>query len=323
MGKTIVVALGGNAILQPKQKGTFEEQLANVEVSCNHIAELVAAGHRVVVTHGNGPQVGNILAQNAAASTHIPAMPLAVCGAESQGMIGYMIQQSLRNKLLAKGISKEVVTVLTQVRVERNDPAFQNPTKPIGAFFSEEEARRFMAERGETWVEDSGRGWRKVVASPVPVDIVEIETIRRLLESGTIVIASGGGGIPVVLDADGKLVGTDAVIDKDLAGSLLAKKLGADMLMILTDVSKVAINFGKPDQKDLDCITISEGRKMLAEGQFGSGSMAPKVRAAINFAAAGGEAVIASLNEAGRALEGKAGTRIILGEKSCCGCQPA
>ncbi|MEW6661593.1 MAG: carbamate kinase [Bacillota bacterium] len=313
MSKTLVIALGGNAILQPKQKGTYVEQLANVENSCVQIAQLVSRGYRLVLTHGNGPQVGNILAQNIMAQDKIPPMPLSVCGAMSQGFIGYMLQQSLRNQLEKVGYPRPVVTVLTQVRVAPEDPAFVNPTKPIGAFFSREEAARFMQEGTEKWVEDSGRGWRKVVASPKPVAIVEIDVIRKLVDNGCIVVALGGGGIPVVRKADGALGGTDAVIDKDVAAGVLAREINADMLMILTDVEKVAINYGTPQQQNLDQLTVAQANQFLDEGQFGSGSMAPKVRAAADFVEKGGRAaVIASLNQVLPALEGAAGTRVVM-----------
>lgn len=308
--KTVVVALGGNAILQPKQKGTIEEQMANVSYSAQQIVKLIQAGYRVVVAHGNGPQVGNILLQNAAARDQVPAMPLDVCGAESQGLIGYMIQQCIYNELKKAGLDKQVVTVLTQVVVDRNDPAFQNPTKPVGAFYSKEEAEKNMKEKGETWIEDSGRGWRKVVPSPVPKEIVEIETIRTLVSNGAIVIAAGGGGIPVERK-DNQLLGVEAVIDKDLASSLLAKELGADVLVIATDVTNVAINWGKPDQKNLERLTIDEAKTYLEEGQFGKGSMGPKVEAALGFVESGGEAVITSLSNLEAGVKGEKGTRIV------------
>ncbi|NLC76971.1 MAG: carbamate kinase, partial [Clostridia bacterium] len=284
--KTVVVALGGNAILQPKQKGTIEEQMANVSYSAQQIVKLIQAGYRVVVAHGNGPQVGNILLQNAAARDQVPAMPLDVCGAESQGLIGYMIQQCIGNELQKAGLDKQVVTLLTQVVVDRDDPAFRNPTKPVGAFYSQEEAEKNMREKGETWIEDSGRGWRKVVPSPMPKEIKEIETIRTLVENGVVVIAAGGGGIPVEKKGE-LLAGVEAVIDKDLASSLLAKQLGADILVIATDVSHVAINWGTPDQKNLERLTVDEAKRYLEEGQFGKGSMGPKVQAALSFVEGG------------------------------------
>jgi len=312
VGKTIVVALGGNAILQPKQKGTYEEQLANVQITCSHIAQLIKEGYRVIITHGNGPQVGNILVQNTEARHKVPPMPLFVCGAESQGMLGYMITQSLANILVREGLDKKICTVVTQVLVDKNDPAFANPTKPVGAFVSKEEAAEIMAQTGETWIEDSGRGWRKVVYSPKPMKIVELPIIKALVKEGYVVVASGGGGIPVV-EEEGLLRGVEAVIDKDRAGSLLAQQLGADFLMILTDVPQVAINFGKPDQLNLDTLTTDEARVYLEQGQFGKGSMGPKVEAAVEFVERGGQAIIASLEQLKEALEGKSGTRFIKG----------
>lgn len=310
--KTVVVALGGNAILQPKQKGTIEEQMANVSYSAQQIVKLIQAGYRVVVAHGNGPQVGNILLQNAAARDQVPAMPLDVCGAESQGLIGYMIQQCIGNELQKAGLDKQVVTLLTQVVVDRDDPAFRNPTKPVGAFYSQEEAEKNMREKGETWIEDSGRGWRKVVPSPMPKEIKEIETIRTLVENGVVVIAAGGGGIPVEKKGE-LLAGVEAVIDKDLASSLLAKQLGADILVIATDVSHVAINWGTPDQKNLERLTVDEAKRYLEEGQFGKGSMGPKVQAALSFVEGGGEALITSLANLEAGVKGESGTRIVKG----------
>jgi len=309
--ETIVVALGGNAILRPGQKGTAEDQFANVKATCERIARMVKQGYRVVVTHGNGPQVGNILIQNLHSQDLVPAMPLDVCGAKSQGLIGYMIQQSLRNELAKEGLNTPVVTVLTQVIVDENDPAFQNPTKPIGPFYTEEEAKRYAKERGETWKEDSGRGWRKVVPSPLPVEIVEKFSISALIREGAVVIAAGGGGIPVIQKGN-TLHGIEAVIDKDLASSKLARDIKADILMILTDVERVAINYRTPSEAYLTAITVDEAKKYMDEGQFGAGSMGPKVQAAIDFASCGKTSIIASLTRSLDALEGKTGTTITL-----------
>ncbi len=308
--KTVVVALGGNAILKPGQKGTYAEQMENVDEAAKNIVKLVKEGYEVVIAHGNGPQVGNILLQNAAARDQVPAQPLFVCGAESQGQIGYMIQQNIMNELKREGIDKPVVTLLTQVVVDPADPAFKNPTKPVGAFYTEEEAKAGMAA-GENWVEDSGRGWRKVVPSPKPIDVVELEEVKDLIENGCIVISVGGGGIPVMRDENGILSGVEAVIDKDLASSLLARELNADILSIATDVDNVAINFGKPDQVNLERVTVAEAKEYDAQGQFGKGSMGPKVAAIIEFVEGGGEGIITSLaNLRDAVVEGK-GTRIV------------
>ncbi len=306
---TIVVALGGNAILKPGEAGTSRQQMANVGSTCRSVVQLVKKGARVVITHGNGPQVGNILIQNLHAAEIVPAMPLDVCGAESQGLIGYMIQQAMHNELVREGLQALVVTVLTQVVVDPMDPAFRDPTKPIGPFHTEDEARRFMAEKGEVWKEDAGRGWRKVVPSPLPAQIFERRAIESLLDRGAVVIAAGGGGIPVVKEGNA-LRGVEAVIDKDLASAKLAVDIGADVLLILTDVEKVALNYRTPSQVLLDAMTIEDARRYMAEGHFRSGSMAPKVQAAINFASVGGTAIIASLERCLEALDGKSGTRI-------------
>jgi carbamate kinase len=310
MGSTVVVALGGNAILQPKQKGTFQEQMANVEKTCEHIVKLIKEGYKVIITHGNGPQVGNILVQHMEARHKVPAMPLFACGAESQGFIGYMIAQAMTNTLRKEGIDKQVCTILTRVLVDKDDPAFENPTKPVGAFLTKEEAEEIMAQTGEKWIEDSGRGWRKVVYSPKPQKIVELPVIKALVNQGNIVIAGGGGGIPVI-EENGMLKGVEAVIDKDRAGSLMAQQMGAHLFMILTDVPQVAVNFGTPEQKNLDVLTTEQAKQYLKEGQFGSGSMGPKVEAAVAFVERGGSSVIASLEHLLEAVEGKSGTRFI------------
>lgn len=309
--ETIVVALGGNAILQPGQKGTDKEQIANVHKTCMQIALMIKEGYEVVITHGNGPQVGNILIQNGAGADKVPSMPLDICGAESQGLIGYMMQQQLTNILGEMGVNVPVVTVVTQMVVDRNDPAFQKPTKPVGPFYNKEYAEAAMKEKGEHWIEDAGRGWRKVVPSPNPIKLVEIEAIQKLIESGYIVIANGGGGIPVI-EEDQKLVGVEAVIDKDFGGERLAFNVKADTFMILTDVPKVYINYNKPDQKALDELTLEEVEKYQKEGQFKAGSMGPKVEACRRFIQnGGGTAIITSLDTALEALNGRAGTRIV------------
>ena len=307
MSKRVVVALGGNAILQPKQAGTSEIQLENVRNTCTQLADLITQGYQLIITHGNGPQVGNILLQNEEAKSVVPPMPLDICGSQTQGFIGYMIQQSMKNLLPQRNVG----TVVTQVLVDINDTAFQNPTKPIGSFYTQEEADKLRAEKGYAMVEDSGRGWRRVVPSPDPKTIIEKELVLALLEKDFIVIAAGGGGVPVVSDANGLLTGVEAVIDKDLAGQRLAMDVDADVLMILTDVQAVAINWGKPDQLFLGRLSVDEARKLMAEGHFKAGSMGPKVEAAVRFVEQGGEmSVIASLNNAADALAGKAGTII-------------
>ncbi|MBU1048780.1 carbamate kinase [Candidatus Bipolaricaulota bacterium] len=310
--KTVVVALGGNAILQPGQKGTYEEQMANVHVTCVQLAHMVESGkYRVVVTHGNGPQVGNLLLQNEAGKEVAAPMPLFALGAESQGFIGLMIQQNLGNLLAEQGRGDiPVATIVTQVVVDKQDPAFSNPTKPVGPFYSEAEAKALESDKGYNVREDAGRGWRRVVPSPDPISIHEKDSIRHLVEAKAIVIASGGGGIPVIRE-DGKLVGVDAVIDKDLAGERLAVDVGASIFMVLTDVDSVRLNYKTSDEKSLSKMTVAEAKKYAEEGHFAKGSMEPKVRAAVRFVEAGGEkAIITSLNQAVAALEGNAGTTI-------------
>jgi len=312
MGKRIVIALGGNAL-----GNNLPEQMVAVKHTAKAIVDLIQEGHQVVVAHGNGPQVGMI--QKAMAELtrsepekYIPC-PLSVCVAMSQGYIGYDLQNSLREELLNRGIQKPVATVLTQVEVDPADPAFQNPSKPIGTFMTEEEAEE-MRRRGNCVMEDAGRGWRRCVASPKPKAIVEIETIRTLMEAGQVVIGCGGGGIPVYRTEGNHLKGAGAVIDKDFASELLAESLDADALIILTAVEKVAINFGKPDQKWLDHLTPEEARQYEAEGQFAPGSMLPKVQAALSFAesAPGRVALITLLEKAKDGIEGKTGTRVHL-----------
>ena len=311
MGKRIVIALGGNAL-----GNNLPEQMAAVKQTAKAIADLIQAGNQVVIAHGNGPQVGMI--QKAMAELtrsdpdkYIPC-PLSVCVAMSQGYIGYDLQNGLREELLDRGIKKGVSTVLTQVEVDPKDPAFQTPTKPIGAFMTKAEADKLVAERGYDVIEDSGRGWRRVVASPKPVSIVEIESIRDMVDAGLVVVACGGGGIPVFQTEGHHLKGAAAVIDKDFASCTLAQQLDADMLIILTAVEKVAVNFGKPDQKWLDSLTPAEARKYMGEGQFAPGSMLPKVQAAVEFAESkpGCSALITLLEKAKDGIEGKTGTVI-------------
>jgi len=307
----VLIALGGNAILPAGGTGTFEEQCAITRVSLEPIARLVQDGVEVVLSHGNGPVVGNILIRNEAVREQIPPMPLDVCGADSQGGIGYMMQQILQNELRRIGLERPVATLVTQIVVSERDPAFRRPTKPIGPFYNEEKARQLAREKGWTVVEDAGRGWRRVVPSPVPLEIVEIEAIRRLLKAGAVVIAAGGGGIPVTRQWDGSLHGVEAVIDKDLASSLLARMLGFEVLVIITGVERVALHFGTPTQRDLDRATPDELERYLEEGHFPPGSMGPKIRAAIEFVRAGGKEVIVTTPERIReALAGETGTHI-------------
>ena len=309
MGKRIVIALGGNALGK-----NLHEQMDAVHVTAKAIADLIEDGHEVVIAHGNGPQVGMI--QNAFAAYHkqeakSDIMPLSVCVAMSQGYIGYDLQNLIGEELDRRGLGIHCATVLTQVAVNPADPAFQHPTKPVGAFYDKETADRIAAEKGYTMVEDAGRGYRQVVPSPKPIDVIEKNTVKALVDNGTVVITVGGGGIPVVRK-DGKLYGTPAVIDKDFASAKLAELLDADMLVILTAVEKVAINFGKPDQKGLDTLTPDEARKYIDEKQFAPGSMLPKVQAAMSFAESkpGRVALITLLEKAAEGIEGKTGTRV-------------
>jgi carbamate kinase len=309
---SLLIALGGNAILPPRGTGTFDEQVAVTRLTMQPVARLVREGIRVVLSHGNGPIVGNILIRNEAAREQIPPMPIDVCGADSQGGIGYMMQQALDNELRRLDLERTVVTLVTQVVVDERDPAFRRPTKPIGPLYTQERARTLAREKGWTVTEDAGRGWRRVVPSPRPLEVVEIGAIRRLIADGTIVIAAGGGGIPVSRQWDGSLHGVEAVIDKDLASSLLARLLGCEMLCIVTGVDRVALDYGKPGQRDLECATADELSRYAADGQFPAGSMGPKIQAAIEFVRGGGrEAVITSPGMLGEALVGTAGTRIV------------
>ena len=308
MGKRIVIALGGNAL-----GNTPYEQLALVTETAKPIVDLIEQGNEVVIAHGNGPQVGMInlgMATAAEAGAIKSDMPFPECGAMSQGYIGYHLQNAIGNELAARGLQKDVATVVTQVLVDENDPAFQKPTKPVGAFYDKATAERIAAEKGYTMVEDAGRGYRQVVPSPKPVDVIEKNTVRALINGGCVVITVGGGGIPVVR-RDGKLYGTPAVIDKDFASAKLAELVQADALVILTAVDRVCINWGKPDQKALAEMTVDEAEKYCGEGHFAPGSMLPKVQAAMSFAKAGGTAIIASLENAAAALRGESGTRIV------------
>ena len=311
MAEKIVVALGGNARQSGKSEATAEAQLAVVKETCERIADLSEKGYEVAVVHGNGPQVGRILLASETAKDVTPAMPFDVCGAMSQGYIGYHLQQALRFALAKRGKNIPVVTLLTQMVVDQKDPAFQNPTKPIGPFYSEAEAKELAESKGYSMKEDAGRGWRRVVPSPIPTKIVELDSVKKLWDS-TIVITCGGGGIPVLENENGDLEGTAAVIDKDFAAELLAENVGADALMILTEVEKVAINFNKPNQENIGHMTYAEAEKYCADGQLATGSMLPKVQAAMKFVKANPDkkAIITSLAKAIDALEGKTGTVI-------------
>ena len=306
--KKLVIALGGNAL-----GNTPYEQLKLVQETAKPIVDLIEAGNQVIIAHGNGPQVGMInLAMSTAANAKAikSDMPFPECGAMSQGYIGYHLQNSIQNELKARGIAKSVATVVTQVLVDETDPAFRHPSKPIGAFYSKEEADRIAAEKGYTMIEDAGRGYRQVVPSPKPVDVVEKDMVNTLIDAGHVVITVGGGGIPVI-EKDGKMVGVPAVIDKDFASAKLAELVKADALVILTAVDRVSINWGKPNQESLESMTCEQAEQYCKEGHFAPGSMLPKVQAAMSFARTGGEAIIASLENAAAALRGESGTKIV------------
>ncbi|MBM4427105.1 MAG: carbamate kinase [Chloroflexi bacterium] len=313
--KLAVVAIGGNALIKDEKRVSVEDQQVALRETSVHLVDMIEAGWNLAIGHGNGPQVGFILRRSeiAAKAEGMHEVPLDVCGADSQGAIGYELQQALRNEFFKRGINKKAATIVTQVLVDKEDPAFKKPTKPIGSFMDEAEAKHREKDMGWSVVEDAGRGWRRVVASPLPKEIVEFDAVKTLLEAGQIVITVGGGGIPVIDRGDGELIGTAAVIDKDFASSLLAQALKADMLLIATAVEKVAINFGKPEQKWLDTMTVAEAKTYLAEGtHFAKGSMAPKIQAAIWYLENGGkEALITNPESIGRALKGETGTRII------------
>lgn len=312
--RRFVIALGGNAIIPVGQEGTYEQQQEITLQTMDQVAQLAKAGHEIVMTHGNGPVVGNIVLRcDAGQAVHgIPPMPMFVCGADSQGGLGFMMQQSLQNALRRAGLERSVTAVVTQVRVDADDPAFGKPTKPIGPFYSQEQAEQVRRETGWTVVEDANRGWRRVVPSPIPVEVIEAEPIRTLVEAGTLVIAVGGGGVPVVRNAAGMLEGVDAVIDKDRASDLLGRLIGADVLVIITQVEKVYARFGKPDQEALGVLPADRAQRMLEAGEFPAGSMGPKIEAALKFLAGGGrEVVITDPEHLIDAIEGREGTRIL------------
>jgi carbamate kinase len=307
--KLAVVAFGGNALLRPEDHGTQEEQIARAKQAARWLADIVRHGYKLIVVHGNGPQVGNILVQAEEASTKIPPQSLDVCVAQTEGSIGFVLQQAIRNRLESIGVAGEVATILTEVEVDVNDPAFKRPTKPIGPFFTRYRAEALERDLGWTMREDAGRGWRHVVPSPKPLRILNLKTIARMLESSAVVIAAGGGGIPVVRGRDQQWRGIEAVIDKDFASALLAANLNADLFLVLTGVNKVALDFGKPTQRTVDRLSIEEAEKHLTEGQFPPGSMGPKIEAAIQFARATKKQVLITDVEVLReALEGREGT---------------
>jgi carbamate kinase len=312
--KIAVVAIGGNSLIKSKQQQTVEDQYIAAKETALHLVDMIEAGWDIAVGHGNGPQVGFILRRSEIAHKveGMHELTLDVCGADSQGAIGYSLQQNIQNELKRRGIDKPAVTVITQVRVDPNDPAFQAPAKPIGTFMEADEAQKRVDELGWNIVEDAGRGWRRVVASPLPVEIMELDAIKALIDSGVITITVGGGGIPVI-ETEAGVIGTAAVIDKDFASAFLANEINADMLLISTAVEKVSLNFGKPDQVDVDQMTVAEAKAYLDQGiHFAKGSMEPKIRAIVRFLEQGGkEALVTNPENIGRALKGETGTRII------------
>ena len=313
--KRIVIALGGNAIKLPQQKGTFEEQLANIRAASHHILEFIQHGFEVVISHGNGPQVGNLLVQQESGASQVPAQPVEICNAMTQGQLGYMLQQSLMNELKAHSLNLNVVTMITQVLVDREDPDFAHPSKPVGAFYDRRTKEKLEAERGYRMKQVLPTGeapFRRVLPSPDPIRIVEVMALKKLVDTGMIVIASGGGGIPVILNDQGEFEGVEGVIDKDLAGEKLAEAVAADILMILTDVPKVKTGFGTARERNVDRMNVVRAKKYLQAGQFLEGSMAPKVRACMRFIEYGGEeAIITSLEQAWLAVQSQEGTHIV------------
>ncbi len=309
--KTVVIAIGGNSLIKDEQHMSVPDQYAAVMETARHITDLVERGYRVVITHGNGPQVGFILLRSEHSRGLLHVVPLDSIGADTQGAIGYQIQQAMQNEFRRRGLKKSVASIVTQTLVDKNDPAFAKPSKPIGKFYKKDEADERMRVEKWTMVEDAGRGWRRVVPSPKPVRVIEADVIKHLVDDGYVVVAAGGGGIPVVQDEQGNLRGSAAVIDKDLASAVLAKEIGADLLVISTAVEKVCLNFGQPDQKTLNKMTIAEAKQYIQEGHFKPGSMLPKVQACVQFLENGGtEALITCPEALPAALEGKTGTRI-------------
>ncbi|MBF8285269.1 MAG: yahI [Anaerolineales bacterium] len=309
--KLAVVAVGGNALIKDSKRKSVPDQYAAASEMMARVADMLETGWNVIVTHGNGPQVGFILRRSELSLHELHPVPLDFCGADTQGAIGYMFQMALHNEFQRRGMQKHAATVVTQVLVDRNDPAFQNPTKPIGSFMDEAAAQKHKQENDWSVIEDAGRGWRRVVASPTPVQIVEQGAIMALVNAGFVVIGVGGGGIPVMKDAQGNLAGVEAVIDKDLASALLAASINADLFLISTEVEKVALNFNKPNQRWLDRMTLAEARQYLAEGHFGKGSMEPKIKAIAGYLERGGkEALVTNPEHIVPALRGETGTRI-------------
>jgi len=310
-----VIALGGNAIKQPNELGTAQEQMKNIKNSCQQILQIIQAGYEVVLTHGNGPQIGNLLIQQETGIPKVPGQHMDICGAMSQGQIGYMIQQTLVNGLKAYNLNLNVVTVITQVLVNREDPDFRSPSKPIGPFYDQETGKRNQFEKGyqiKQVLPNGEKPFRRVVSSPDPIKILEGKALKKLVDAGMIVIASGGGGVPIILNDHGELEGVEGVTDKDLSGEKLAEAVGADILMILTDMNKVKLGFGTPEEKDLDKIDVTQAKRYLKEGHFLPGSMAPKILACLRFIEYGGEkAIIAALDKSWEAIQGQEGTHII------------
>jgi len=313
--KRIVIALGGNAIKLPHQRGTYEEQFANVRAASHHMVEFIKRGFEVVITHGNGPQVGSLLVQQETGASQVPAQPMDICTAMTQGQLGYILQQTLMNELKSYNLHFNVVTLITQVLVDRKDPDFANPSKPVGAFYDRQTKEKYESEKGYRMKQVLPGGeapFRRVVPSPDPIRILEVNGLKKLVDAGVVVIASGGGGVPVTLNDQGAFGGVEGVVDKDLAGEKLAEAVAADILMILTDVPKVKLGFGSPEEREIDCLNVGQAKKYLQEGQFLAGSMAPKVLACIRFIEYGGEeAIITSLGRAWLAMQNQEGTHIV------------
>jgi carbamate kinase len=309
--KLAVIAIGGNAVNRPGEVPNAENMLKNISETASYLADMIEKDYDIVITHGNGPQVGNILIQQDIAKDKVPPFPMDVNGAMTQGYLGYMIIKSLKNILVERGIEKEIASVVTQIVVDEKDEGFKNPSKPVGPFYTEKEGKQLQEEKGWDFKEDSGRGWRRVVPSPIPLEVIEKKIIQKLVDEDFLVVAGGGGGIPVI-KKDGKIIGVEAVIDKDRASALIAKDLNADEFIILTAVEKVALNFGKENQKDLDELTVEEAEKYMSEGHFAKGSMLPKIEACLSFVKESGKpALITDMQKLTEALEGKTGTTIV------------